>query len=128
MEGDVRAALEEEWGAAKGYLQIENQRPVWIADSDRSGRSLHRRAPEHVYLLTDANGEAARTTPIPTTRSASIRREEIRRVFNAACRSRKRISARDKSGMPYLIKAGRMPDDKGRPYFFAIGRSLDADA
>ena len=30
--------------------------------------------------------------------------------------------------MPYLIKAGVIPDDKGRPYFFAIGRSLDDSA
>jgi len=29
MEADMRAALEEEWGAAKGYLRIENQQPIW---------------------------------------------------------------------------------------------------
>ena len=34
----------------------------------------------------------------------------------------------DKSGIPYLIKAGKIPDDNGQPYYFAIGRSLDPAA
>ena len=45
MDDDSRATLEEEWGAAKGYLHIEGGRPVWIADRHRSRGSLHRRAP-----------------------------------------------------------------------------------
>ncbi|HTD44485.1 MAG TPA: hypothetical protein VK687_09905, partial [Bryobacteraceae bacterium] len=42
MDGDVQDALEEEWGAAKGYLHIENQRPIWVADATD---------PEEAYIL-----------------------------------------------------------------------------
>src|SRR5579885_3673598 len=33
LDDDVRQALDEEWGAAKAYLRIENERPIWVADS-----------------------------------------------------------------------------------------------
>src|SRR5689334_11415736 len=55
-DGDVRATLEEEWGAAKGYLKIENQRPVWIADSTDPEEAYIVARLQHIYLLTDAEG------------------------------------------------------------------------
>ena len=33
---------------------------------------------------------------------------------------------RDKTGVPYLIKAGAVPSEDGEPYFFALGRTLEA--
>src|SRR6266404_1505036 len=43
MDDDSRAALEEEWGAAKGYLHIEGGKPVCIADHT---------APDEVYIVS----------------------------------------------------------------------------
>jgi hypothetical protein len=34
LDGETEALLEEEWGATKGYLRIENQRPFWFADPE----------------------------------------------------------------------------------------------
>src|SRR5665213_2239205 len=56
MNGDVQALLEEEWGAAKGYLSIENQRPVWIWDSTDPEEAYIVDRLRHIYLLTDTNG------------------------------------------------------------------------
>src|SRR5947209_4717995 len=33
LEGDDRAALEDQWGVAKSYVKIENLRPIWLADT-----------------------------------------------------------------------------------------------
>src|SRR5580704_2321958 len=56
MEGDLREALEEEWGAAKGYLKIENQRPIWTADDTDPEEAYIVSRIKHVFLITDANG------------------------------------------------------------------------
>jgi hypothetical protein len=58
MEGSVRDALEEEWGEAKGYLKIEYQRPIWIADPTDPEEAFIVSRIKHAYLITDANGVA----------------------------------------------------------------------
>src|SRR5947209_6485914 len=56
LQGEVMAALEEEWGAAKGYLKVENQRPEWVFDPADPEENLIVARLQDVYLLTDANG------------------------------------------------------------------------
>jgi heavy metal sensor kinase len=121
MEGSVREALEEEWGEAKGYLKIENQRPIWIADETDPEEAFIVSRIKHAYLITDANGVTLDYDD--TYESIGLDPpSEIRRVLQGGDPV---VHLRyDKSGVPYLIKAGRIPDEKGRPYFFAIGRSL----
>jgi heavy metal sensor kinase len=124
MDGDVQALLEEEWGAAKGYLRIENQRPVWVADSSDPEEAYIVERLRHVYLLTDASGylleHSATYDSIGIDPPAEIAR--IVRLSKPEVYVR-----RDKNGVPYLIKAGTVPDEKGQPYFFALGRSLEAN-
>ena len=50
MDDDSRAALEEEWGAAKGYLHIENGKPVWIADPTDPEEAYIVERLRHVYI------------------------------------------------------------------------------
>src|SRR6476646_7351159 len=57
MDDDSRATLEEEWGAAKGYLHIEGGRPVWIADATDPEEAYIVERLRHVYILTDSNGK-----------------------------------------------------------------------
>jgi heavy metal sensor kinase len=120
MEGSVRDALEEEWGEAKGYLKIENFQPIWIADETDPEEAYIVSRIKHVFLITDATGAALDYDD--TYESIGIDSPaDIEKVLNGEPQIRVRY---DKSGTPYMIKAGRIPDDKGRPYFFAIGRSL----
>lgn len=121
MEGDVRDALQLEWDGAKGYLKIEQMRPIWIADETDPEEAYIVSRIKHVYLITDADGvvleddEAYESIGIDSP-------SEIKRVLASP---QPEVHLRwDKNGTPYLIKAGRVPDNKGRPYFFAIGRSL----
>jgi heavy metal sensor kinase len=124
MDGDVQDALEEEWGAAKGYLHIENQRPIWVADRSDPEEAYILERLRHVYLLADSNGYLLEHSD--TYDSIGIDPpEEIMRILRLP---KPEIHIRrDKNGIGYLIKAGSVPDEQGRPYFFAIGRSLEAN-
>src|ERR1700720_1754078 len=124
MDGDIQDALEEEWGAAKGYLHIENQRPIWVADASDPEEAYILERLRHVYLLTDSNGYVLEHSPTYDSVGIDSPQEIIRilRLPKPEVHVR-----RDKSGVGYLIKAGSVPDEKGRPYFFAIGRSLEAN-
>src|SRR4051812_29250013 len=124
MDSDVQAALEEEWGAVKGYLHIENQRPIWVADSSDPEEAYILERLRHIYVLTDSNGyllEHSETydsigidSPAEVARILRLPKPEVH-------------FRRDKNGVGYMIKAGAVPDEKGHPYFFAIGRSLEAN-
>jgi heavy metal sensor kinase len=122
MDGDVRALLEEEWGSAKGYLRIENQRPIWIADPSDPEENYILTRLKHVFLLTDADGNVLDDSE--TYESIGVDSlEEIHRIMHLP---QPEVHIRwDKDGVPYLIKAGTIPGDRGHLYFFAIGRSLD---
>lgn len=120
-QGDVRAVLEEVWGEAKGYLRIENARPLWTADPDDPEDSHIVDRLKLVLLLTDPNGNILIDSP--TYESIGIDSPaEIRRIV--ALKEPEIHFRSDAAGTPYIIKAGVMLDDHGQRYFFAIGRSL----
>jgi len=124
LDDDVRATLEEEWGAAKGYLRIENKRPIWVADSSDPEEAYIVERLRHVYLLTDASGYVLESSE--TYNSIGIDSpQDIARIMKLGMPE---IHVRrDKQGEPYLIKAGAVPGEDGEPYFFALGRSLEAN-
>jgi heavy metal sensor kinase len=123
LNGDIETALEEEWGAAKAYLRIERGHPVWVADAKDPEEAYIVERLRHVYMLADAKGKPLERSK--TYESIGIESpQEIARVLKL---SKSVVKVRyDENGIPYLIKSGVVPDDKGRPYFFAIGRSLEA--
>ena len=120
-EGDVRAVLEEVWGEAKGYLRIENQRPIWTADPDDPEDQHIVDRLRYVILLADANGNVLLDSP--TYESIGIDSPaEIRRII--ALKEPEIHIRPDASGTPYIIKAGALPGERRDRYFLAIGRSL----
>ncbi|HUA82838.1 MAG TPA: ATP-binding protein [Bryobacteraceae bacterium] len=120
-ERDAQDALDEEWFEAKGYLKIEYQRPVWVADETDPEEAFIVSRLKHIYLITDANGVALDYDDSYDSIGLDSPQEIQRILHLPQPETRTRW---DKSGTPYLIKAGKILDDKGRPYFFAIGRSL----
>ena len=122
MNGDVQALLEEEWGAAKGYLSIENQRPVWIWDSTDQEEAYIVDRLRHIYLITDANGYVLENS-VTYDSIGEDSPQEIARILKLP-KPETHVRT-DKNGVPYLIKAGTIRDDKGQAYFFALGRSLE---
>jgi len=108
-------------GRSEGLSQIEEQRPHWIADPTDPEEAYIVSRIKHVFLITDENGYPLDYDE--TYESIGVDSpEEIRRIVQ---QKDPVVHVRlDKDGVPYMIKAGRIPDDKGRSYFFAIGRSL----
>ena len=123
LEAEVRAALEEEWGAAKGYVRIENFEPRWIADPTDPEEEYIVSRLQHVYFISDAAGHALGYSDIYESIGLDSL-AEIRRVLTLP---QPEVHVRwSKDGVPYLIKAGVIRDyERGRPNFLAIGRSLD---
>jgi len=124
MDDDSRATLEEEWGAAKGYLHIEGGRPVWIADASDPEEAYIVERLRHVYILTDSNGKVLEHSQ--TYDSIGI--DSPQEIFRILRLPQPEIYVRrDADGVPYMIKAGSLRGDKGRLYFFALGRSIESN-
>jgi len=121
MDDESRATLEEEWGAAKGYLHVEGGRPVWIADATDPEEAYIVERLRHVYLLAEASGRVLEHSQ--TYDSIGVDSpEEIARILTLP---QPEIHVRrDADGIPYMIKAGSIRGDKGHLYFFALGRSI----
>lgn len=120
LDAQIRDLLEEEWGAALGYLTFENQRPVWFYDKGDPDEARIVTRLQGVYLLTDENGyvlersEAYQALGIDSP-------EVIREVLKSPAAV---INIRTNAqGERFFIKSGRLLDKK-HYYYLALGRSL----
>ncbi len=124
MDDETRAALEEEWGAAKGYLHLEKGRPIWVADSTDPEEAYIVERLRHVYVLTDASGKVLEHSQTYDSIGVDSPRE-VERILGLP--QPEVHVRRDADGVPYMIKAGPIRGDKGRLYFFAMGRSIEGN-
>ena len=124
MDGETRATLEEEWGAAKGYLHLEKGRPIWVADSTDPEEAYIVERLRHVYVLSDASGKVLEHSQ--TYDSIGVDSpQEVQRILGLP---QPEVHVRhDADGVPYMIKAGSIRGDRGRLYFFAMGRSIEGN-
>ena len=121
LEGHVRAGLAEDWGAAKGYLEIKNAQPIWLYNRNDPEEEYIVSALQHVFLITDAGGNAVDYSE--TYESLGFdSTAEIRRIIALAQPEIQERTGKD--GEPFFIERGRVLDDRKQPYFLAIGRSL----
>jgi heavy metal sensor kinase len=121
-EGQVYTAIEEAWDGAKAFLRVSDGVPHWEEypdDPEMQAAQLRLRA---VHLLLDERGNTLSVSgayislPAPTP-------EDIKRVM--ASSGPQTFRAQSSTGVPYLIRAGRITGASyGHPYYFAIGRSL----
>ena len=125
LYAQVTAALEEEWGASKGYLRFEHRRPIWFFDHFDPEESLIVSRIQRVYLSTDSDGTLLEMSPVYRGIGPDSL-DHIQRVLQSA--SPVVVIRKDEHGTPYLIRQGTVPDERRHQYFVAIGRSLaDAD-
>jgi heavy metal sensor kinase len=115
--------LQEEWGAVKGYLRIENGHVNWFFDDDDPEEAAVKARLKRVYLLTDSQGKFIEGSPAYSALGTDTP-EEIR----AAVKSGQTVwkEKRDPAGVPYLIRGGLIVDEYNRNrYYVALGLSLD---
>ncbi len=122
LEGVERAALDEEWDSAKGYVSIKNFQPVWDPVEDDAERQVIEGHLKQVSFIADRNGNAIAESDTYT----SIGRDSAADIQRILALGHTEVHERsDSDGVPYLIEAGVLPGENHRPYFLAIGRSLE---
>jgi heavy metal sensor kinase len=114
--------LQEEWGAAKGYLRTGAEGPNWFYDSQDPDETFTVERIRRVYLLADTQGHALQHSLIYDSIGLDSPAEiqAILRSGQPATRIRK-----DGMGIPYMIHSGLMIDERGNKYYLAIGRAID---
>ena len=121
LERDLRAVIDEEWAAAKGYMRIQNYRPEWIYDrADPEEALIVNRIRGGVYLLLDAKrtvleiSETYKGIPMSSA-------DEVATTLRSSVPQW--VIKRDSDGERYLLRQGVMVDPQYRqPYYMVIGR------
>jgi heavy metal sensor kinase len=122
FQSQMLSVLDEEWGAAKGYLRTGEAGPDWVFDREDPDESFAVNRIRRVYLLADPEGHALERSAIYDSIGLDSP-AEIKAVLASgkpATRVRK-----DKTGIPYLIRSGLMIDERHNRYYLAIGRAVD---
>jgi heavy metal sensor kinase len=122
FQSQMESVLDEEWGAAKGYLRTGPEGPDWVFDEKDPDESFTVRRVQRVYMLADTQGHRLQNSEIYASLGVDPP-AEIRAILQSgqpAIRVRK-----DPSGVPYMIRSGLWVDHDGHKYYLAIGRALD---
>jgi heavy metal sensor kinase len=122
FQTQMESVLDEEWGAAKGYLRTGPEGPDWVFDEKDPDESFTVRRVQRVYMLADTQGHPLQHSEIYDSLGIDPP-AEIRSILQSgkpAIRQRK-----DLNGVSYLIRSGLWVDHDGHKYYLAIGRALD---
>ena len=122
LDRELRQVIVEEWAASKGYMKIENSRPVWFYDrSDPEESLIVNKIKGGVYLLTDANRVVLEMSPtykgIPISTA-----EEVAAALKFT--EPQWTTKRDSDGDQYLLRQGVMVDSHRQPYYMVIGKPM----
>jgi len=122
FQSQMESVLDEEWGAAKGYLRTGPEGPDWVFDEKDPDESFTVRRVQRVYMLADTQGQPLQYSEIYKSLGVDPP-AEIRAVLQAG---KPAIRVRtDPGGVPYMIRSGLWVDHDGHKYYLAIGRALD---
>lgn len=122
FQSQMESVLDEEWGAAKGYLRTGPEGPNWFYDEKDPDESFTVRRVQRVYMLADTLGNPLQHSEIYDSLGIDPP-AEIRAILESG---KPAIRVRtDPSGVPYMIRSGLWVDHDGHKYYLAIGRAID---
>lgn len=122
FQAQMENVLEEEWGAAKGYLRTGPEGPNWFYDEKDPDESFTVRRVQRVYMLADTQGNKLQDSAIYDSLGIDPP-AEIRSILQSG---KPAIRVRtDPGGVPYMIRSGLWVDHDGHKYYLAIGRAVD---
>lgn len=125
FQSQMESVLDEEWGAAKGYLRTGPEGPNWFYDEKDPDESFTVRRVQRVYMLADTQGQPLQYSEIYRS-LGNDPPAEIRAILESG---KPAIRVRtDPSGVPYMIRSGLWVDHDGHKYYLAIGRAVDYNA
>jgi heavy metal sensor kinase len=122
FQTQMENVLDEEWGAAKGYLRTGPEGPDWVFDEKDPDESFTVRRVQRIYMLADTQGHPLQHSEIYDSLGIDPP-SEIRAVLQSG---KPAIRVRtDPGGVPYMVRSGLWVDHDGHKYYLAIGRALD---
>ncbi|MGA2182472.1 MAG: ATP-binding protein [Bryobacteraceae bacterium] len=132
MYDQVDETLDEEWGAAKGYLHYFDNGWGWFFDPYDSEEQLIVLRLKNVFMLAGSDGKPTSTDQIEVAdiyRSIGIDPPaEIRGRLQRLLRSKQEFETRyNQDGIPYRIRTGVLTDRLQHPYYMAICRRVDEE-
>jgi heavy metal sensor kinase len=122
LDGDVETLLNDDWGAIKGWVSIENARPKWEQPEDEDETGIVAQL-KQVYFIADEHGNALEYSDEYQSLGLDSR-SEIERILQLPEGKTEYTIRRDREGKPYRIKRGWMAGPRRHHYFLAMGRSL----
>jgi heavy metal sensor kinase len=124
QQGQAREALEGEWGALRGRLEILGGVAVWTYDADDPEGAYLVGHLRQVLLVADLKGRVLEISPLYQQIGPDSPAD-----IQAVARSRALVWRihRTPHGDAYLARAGLFADPDGRQYYVSIGRALNAD-
>ncbi|HLG96458.1 MAG TPA: histidine kinase dimerization/phospho-acceptor domain-containing protein, partial [Bryobacteraceae bacterium] len=123
FQSEMASVLDEEWGAAKGYLRTGPEGPDWFHDPKDPDESFVVERLRRVYMLADTQGHPLQHSDI----YASIGIDQPSQIQSILQSGKPSIRVRTDpaTGVPYMIRSGQWVDHDGHKYYLAIGRALD---
>jgi heavy metal sensor kinase len=118
----MSSVLEEEFGAAKGYLRTGPEGPNWFYDEKDPDESFVVRRLQRVYLLADTEGHPLQHSVIYDSIGLDSQ-DQIKATLRSGQPATEVRS--DSQGVPYMLRSGLMIDAKGNKYYLSIGRAVD---
>jgi heavy metal sensor kinase len=122
FKSQMASILDEEWGAAKGYLRTGPSGPDWFPDEKDPDETFTVERLRRVYLLADTQGHALQHSEIYDSIGLDTP-DEIRTILKSGAPTTR--FGVDSQGIRYMIRSGLMIDGTGNKYFLAIGRAVD---
>jgi hypothetical protein len=121
FQNQMESVLDEEWGAAKGYLRTGPKDRIGFDEKDPDESFTVRRV-QRVYMLADTQGHPLQHSEIYDSIGIDPP-AEIRSILQSG-KPAIRVRTRP-SGVPYMIRSGLWVDHDGHKYYLAIGRAVD---
>lgn len=122
IEREIRDVLEEEYGAVKGFMRIENQRPSWSFERyDPEEQEIVERIRKGAYMVADRGGsilEISETYKTLSPEKPAPIQEFVRRNQPVW------IDRLDDYGYPYKLRGGVVFDEDRRPYYLVVGKPV----
>ena len=120
LYANTTEVLDQEWGAVRGYLQIDRNQPIWFFDREDSEEAFFVRRLRRIFLLTDREGNVLEVSELYAKAGVESRQELKRMAAEHKPIWRER---RGPDGTRYLIRTGILTEGR-KEYLLSVGRTL----
>lgn len=115
----VAEAVEDDWGAARGFLKVERGQAIWTLDPREIGQTLFVERLRRFVLIADSDGLTLEVSPNYRLQGVETP-EQLRARFKEGS---PRLVVKDLGKDRVLLRYGVFTSE-GRPYLLVVGRRM----